>query len=217
LNNDPQDDQWALLVRNWGDEGFCSQDMMAVPTTTLSFFLPRPFATGGTANTNELYSNNDTAISVTTKSGGAVVMLDLGPPEQRTLVHGKIHFSWTLSHGAPIGVTAVAGLVAPHAALAATGIRETEGPEATVRRLFTNLPPAKKAEVQAKLRKPPQVAYTRPVRRVAAINVPPGEKRLRPVRVANPRKAQLDKQRLRVVCDAYGGQAPGLPPGACNQ
>jgi hypothetical protein len=216
LNNDPNDDQWALLVRNWGDEGFCSQDLMAIPTTTLSFFLPRASATDATTNTNELYSNNDNAISVLTKPGGAVVTVDLGQPEQRTLVHGMIHFRWTLSPGAPVGAT-FAGTAPSHAALVATRLRQTEGPEAEVYNLFDRLPASKKAEVLAKLRKPSQAAYTRPVRRVAVINVVPSEKRLRPSKIANPRKVQLDKQRSRALCEAYAGVLPGLPQSACNQ
>lgn len=217
LNNDPKDDQWALLVRNWGDEGYCSQDLMSIPTTTLSFFLPRPFATGGTANTDELYSNNDSTISVLTKRGGALVTVDLGDPGQFTLVHGKIHFSWILGPGSPAAVATLAGsLGTSHTSLVATQ-HKLEGPEATSYKLFDALPSAKKAEVQAKLRKAPQAAYTRPVRRVAVIKVGPGHKQLRPLKTRALRKAQMDKLRTSALCEAYGGTLPGVPQSVCKQ
>lgn len=220
VKDDPRDDTWALLVRNWGDEGFCSQDEMAVPLTTLSFFLPRPGATAGTANTDQLYNNNDTAVAVLTEPGGATVTLDLGPPENGTLVHGTVHFSWTMAAGAPTAARPMMRAIAPAAGAGAAIARtlEKQGPEPRLTDLLQKVPPAKKAELQSRLRKAPQPAYTRPVRRVAQISVvkPHEVKLIKPKKLPAPRKAARDQARAQALCAAYSGRIPGVPATVCQ-
>ena len=216
VKDDLQDDTWALLVRNWGDEGFCSQDEMAVPLTALSFFLPRAGATGGTANTDQLFSNNDNTVAVLTQPGGAVVSVDLGPPESGTLIHGTVHFSWTMSARPsaprrPIPGSAIARVAGrPQTAV------EKPGPDEDAAALLQKLPADKKAEVQAKLQKPPAAAYTRPVRRVAQIKVARVAQRIKPTKLPATAKAARDRQRLEILCSAFGGQIPGYPANLCQ-
>ncbi len=101
------DDQWSFLVRNWGDEGYCSQGSVTLPgVTTLSFFIPMPGATGVTANTAELFqthADGGTAytptVAVTSAPGGAIITFDIGPPSAKTLVNGLVHFAWTVPPG----------------------------------------------------------------------------------------------------------------------
>jgi hypothetical protein len=243
VKDDPTDDTWALLVRNWGDEGFCSQDEMAVPLNTLSFFLPRPGATGGTANTDQLFSNNDNAVSVTTQPGGATVTLDLGAPESGSLVHGTVHFRWTMAPGARRAVnpaimaggrtvperpgttgTGTTGTGAPSTggtsspATPGTGNVEVEkhAPEAEAMSLFNQLPAAKKAEIENQMKTPPAQKYTRPVRRVARVNVVRVSGPVRAKRIPSPSKAARDQQRQQMLCSAYSGRIPGLPLNACQ-
>jgi hypothetical protein len=235
VKDDPADDTWALLVRNWGDEGFCSQDEMAVPLSTLSLFLPRPGATGGTANTDQLFSNNDSTVSVLTEPGGAVVTLDLGQPESGTLVHGTVHFAWTMApgpqprpaipimHAAPGAIAAPGAAAAPGAVMTPGAIAtfrtpevEKHAPELRSAALLEQLSPQKKAEVAAKLRKPPVPKYTRPVRRVAQINVVRVAKPVLPKRLPAPAKAARDRQRVEALCAAYSGQIPGYPATICQ-
>jgi len=215
VKDDPADDTWAILARNWGDEGFCSQDEMAVPLSTLSFFLPRPGATGGTANTDQLFSNNDNTVSVFTQAGGATVTLDLGPPENGTLVHGTVHFTWTMGTtkkrpGLPI-------LQATKSTTGAHGIEiEKHAPEVEAADMLGRLSVQKRAEVQAKLKKPPVPAYTRPVKRVATINVVRVAKPVTIKRLPAPGKAARDRLRAQVLCSAFSGQIPGYPASACQ-
>lgn len=236
VKDDPADDTWAILVRNWGDEGFCSQDEMAVPLTTMSFFLPRPNAISGTANTDQLFSNGDSQVAVLTRRGGAVVTLDLGQPESQNLVHGTVHFTWTMSPvpviHPPLGhPTATAGAThtpvhpailaahqAPGTGAAIARTLEKEGPEPHVADLLQRVPPAKRAELQSKLRKTPLPAYNRPVRRVQQITVvqPHAIRVIRPKRLPAPAKAARDRQRLQVLCAAYSGQIPGYPASLCQ-
>jgi len=219
LNDDPKDDTWSILVRNWGDEGFCSQDEMTIPLTTLSFFLPRPGATGGTANTDAVFSNNDNTVSVLIQPGGAVVTVDLGPPESGTLIHGTVHFSWVLPPGAPTR-TRQAMRAAPTTATSVVrsqSVVEKEGPEPRLATLLQQLPPARKAEVQDKLRKPAKTAYTRPVRRVEHINIVRTAGPVRAKRVPAPAKAARDQERAQTLCAAYSGQIPGYSAALCRQ
>lgn len=220
VKDDPSDDTWALLVRNWGDEGFCSQDEMAVPITSLSFFLPRPGAIRGTANTDQLYSNNDTAVAVLTQAGGATVTLDLGQPEVGTLVHGTVHFSWIMGPAGPTAMRRMTRAVSVPAGSGA-GIErtlETSGPEPRMTELLQRVPPAKKAELQAKLQKQPVQKYTRPVRRVAQISVvrPHAVKLIRPKRLPAPQKSARDRERAQALCAAYSGRIPGVAATACE-
>jgi hypothetical protein len=119
VNDNPNDDQWAVMVRNCGDEGFCSEYQTQLPVESLAFFIPRANSNGASIKTNEVYSNKDSTLSVETKPGGAVVTFSLGPPEQGTLIHGLLHISWQLSGGHPVPagghlLPAVEAPAAPH-------------------------------------------------------------------------------------------------------
>src|SRR5215471_11476898 len=214
VKDDPKDDTWALLFRNWGDEGFCSQDEMAAPLTTMTFFLPRPGATGGTANTDQIFSNNGNTISVTTQRGGAVVTVDLGQPESQALVHGAIHLNWTM--GAPGAPPPPARLIAPGPIVAQRITHEENGPEAAAAQLMAQVPPAKKAELQAKLRKTPKPPFAKPVRRVAQINVVHVTGPVKPRKLPATAKIARDKLRHDALCTAFSGQIPGYPASVCQ-
>ncbi|HEX4750328.1 MAG TPA: hypothetical protein VH302_12360 [Bryobacteraceae bacterium] len=214
------DDQWSFLVRNWGDEGYCSQDSETLPITTMSFFIPMPGATGVTANTDELYqshngggSSYDTGVSVTSAPGGAIVTFDVGPPSAQMLVSGLIHFAWTTSTGQlkpPVRVPPIKVTLAPPR-------QETYGPGAAATALFTALPADKQAQLRSKMVKPAQtVTPSKSVRRVASIAVTRRTGPTRSQRVANPRKSNLDLIRGQAFCGAYNGKIPNAPATLCT-
>jgi len=214
LSDSPAESTWALLARNWGDEGFCSQDGMSLPTTTLSFFLPKAGATNVNADTSELYANNNNGVAVTAQPGGALVTFDLGPSETGTLAHGQIHLSWTVPAGRGPATNAVLTERARTPA-AATIERETDGPEEAVRSLVTGLPAAKQTQVLSQLKKTQEVMNSQAVKRVASVAVTRMAKPPVPRRVADPRKTALDRQRAQALCQAYNGQVPGVPAAVC--
>jgi hypothetical protein len=216
----PSDDQWSFLVRNWGDEGYCSQDSETIPITTMSFFIPMPGATGVTANTDALYqshngggSSYDTGVSVTSAPGGAVVTFDIGPPSAQMLVSGLIHFAWTI----PAGQTKAPVRVAPIKVTLAPPRTETYGPGVAATALVKALPADKQAELKSKMVKPAQtVTPSKPLRRVASIAVTRRAGPIRSQRVANLRKASLDLVRSQAFCTAYNGKIPNAPANFCS-
>jgi hypothetical protein len=225
LDGSPNDDTWSLLARNWGDEGFCSQGTLELPITAISFFLPKPGATGGSADLSQLFSNKDNkTVSVLTRQGGAVVTVELGEPSERTLVQGKIHIAWTFAGSAPIPATFVAPAVvaaererAARGAVfhgAATGIA-LANPEKRLSSLVEALPENKKAVYLNEVRgHAPAVSRAHSVSLGAApaihVAVP-----LRARLVPNPEKAARDKQRAAALCRAYGGRIPNAPATLC--
>jgi hypothetical protein len=44
IEDTPEKDVWAILARNWGDEGACSQqlELLALRNNRMSFFIPKP-------------------------------------------------------------------------------------------------------------------------------------------------------------------------------
>ena len=46
VNDDPSDDTWAIFVRNWGNEGYCSQEQHLLDTTRLAFMISAPWREG---------------------------------------------------------------------------------------------------------------------------------------------------------------------------
>ncbi len=215
----PSDDQWSFLVRNWGNEGYCSQDSETLPVNTMSFFIPMPGATGVTANTSELYQTHasggtayNPSVSITSQPGGAVITFDLGPPSAKTLVNGLVHFAWTMPAGQTKPVTK-----APIKVTLAPPRTETSGPGVAAMTLFTALPADKQAQVKAKMVKPAQATTpNQSLRRVPSIAVARRTGATRSQRVANPRKSSLDLIRGQALCSAYNGKIPNAPNTLCT-
>ena len=40
VQDNPSDEVWAIFVRNWGNEGFCSDGQHFLPLTSFTFGLP---------------------------------------------------------------------------------------------------------------------------------------------------------------------------------
>ena len=214
------DDQWSFLVRNWGDEGYCSQGSVTLPgINTLSFMIPMPGATAVSADMSGLFQTHASGgtsytpkVAVRSVPNGALITFDIGPPEARTLVNGLVHFAWTIPSGksGPVVAQAVKRTLAPRTA-------ENEGPTQAVNALLAGLPAAGQASLKAKLVKPSQaVVASQPVQRVANIAVPPRSGPVKGQIVANPRKASLDLVRGKALCNAYNGKVPNATATLCT-
>ena len=101
------DDGWAILVRNWGDEGMCSQDQQNLDAQTISVFLPAPAGTDPNAQAVELpqetrfegFGGRELKVypgsaTVGGKPGGSWVTFELPPASARGIVLGEVHFRW---------------------------------------------------------------------------------------------------------------------------
>lgn len=91
------DDIWHVWVRNWGDEGFCSQfshDLDQLPTLTIA--IPAPAgAVGKVLNSTNLYSYPaQLAWSAAQNADSVSVAFNLGPAAQRHMFDGDLHIQW---------------------------------------------------------------------------------------------------------------------------
>jgi hypothetical protein len=102
LNEDPNDNVWALFARNWGDEGFCSSlnHELRLPQNRMSVLLPWPGAKGVTAETEQVYPATAVPEVSLLQDGqgrglGALVSFVLGAAADRGLTETVIHFRWS--------------------------------------------------------------------------------------------------------------------------
>jgi hypothetical protein len=225
------DDQWAFFARNWGDEGFCSQDQHYWDVSPLTLFIPGPpNATDFTLTQQDVKSNNNVRIDASFVQGGVLLSFYLGTPDSRALVDGAVHIQWTVASGPRAVSGARAGVVASTMAqrfpatfgapIAAARMTVAQGqpksePEAFV--FATGLSASQAAQLEQKLKKvPPKknaVAIT--MNRVVSSAV---ARRARVTRVRVVRdvaKVQRDQARGQAVCAAHGGSLPGVPK-ACK-
>lgn len=98
----PGHDRWAIFVRNWGDEGFCSSQQHDLNTRQITLKLPpRPKAPGPLVASSEqdtrLYHvKGDGNFSVWQGAGdGAQVTFDLPPPGEEGYWYGELDLEWT--------------------------------------------------------------------------------------------------------------------------
>jgi hypothetical protein len=107
-DDDPADEVWAMFVRRWGNEGFCSasqHDLLRLPNDTFTFRLPwRPGASDvqlGAATTFK--ANYDFRGTVQAVSDQGVLVSFPAPSSDSDLIEGELHLRWPGGRGpAPI-------------------------------------------------------------------------------------------------------------------
>ena len=98
----PADETWAIFVRNWGDEGWCSryQHYLDLLDGRYTFQLPwRPGATGVTVVSDTTAFNGSTngcsgPFLAQTPGQGVLVTFTLPAPEQKPRINGELHLRW---------------------------------------------------------------------------------------------------------------------------
>jgi hypothetical protein len=227
-NSNPGNDTWAVFARNWGDEGYCSDDQHDLPVTDLKLQIPWP------AGATNVIVGPDTQFYVFSNSGsnaavpspritfavGQGVLIDFGLPDPGTQmgVEGELHLQWTFSSMA--ARIAMGRPVTGGTRRGNINREETEKPEMHVGALISQMNASQMQTFRARLKSSavPHPAITRrkltvsPAVKVAALPRPP--------RLARPLAAQMvTDQRLvkrseatkQGLCEAYKGQVPGYP------
>jgi hypothetical protein len=213
LNDNPEDDTWAIFARNWGDEGYCSQDQHYLDANRIAFFLPRRGATSVSVNIATSFLTNSTETSgpgVTLAAGqGATVEFGLPNPEKGARINGELHLKWTVGAG---------GVALPHAVLASHMVAHTAfealGPHRveTEKRLSTlegQLTPEKRQALKVKLTRPVVLDQLVLKKITTALSKPARAATIRPRHDAS--KAAMDHSRAKALCEAFGGNVPGAP------
>lgn len=213
VNDNPLDDTWAIFVRNWGNEGYCSQDQHLLDTNRIAFFLPRPSATAVNVNVASTFLTNSSETGgpfVSLVSGqGAIVEFELPDPDKRARINGELHLQWTTSPGAVATVARPAAAVHEmHVAAEAMGPRVVEI-EQRLGNLEKQVSPEARQAMRDKLAHPRTFDEVTPRKLEAAL-----PKLARPTStraVADPHKAQRDLERAKAICTAFGRNVPGMP------
>ena len=99
--DEANDNQWSVMMRNWGTGGYCSQDNDELAETTLSLTLPYT-SSQPPANVqvkNFVPSANTDAVHIACpeiyfKDGQTVVTLTLPPPEQQPIATFTLSIQW---------------------------------------------------------------------------------------------------------------------------
>jgi hypothetical protein len=167
VNDDLNDDVWAVFVRNWGDEGYCSSGQERIQPDQpfkFSFRFKRPGASAVSlipGDTSDPQGQRTTAIDadfaspdtgwsapVLIPSEGAVVTFFLPPSSRGNRINGMLHFKWS--------VTAPAGTPLPRPAPLAHFVTQTklDDPEEEFGKTLAKLTPEQRANLERSLATP---------------------------------------------------------------
>jgi hypothetical protein len=202
-------ERWPMFVRNWGNEGFCSQSQHYLGLQDYTFTLPwRHGATGVEILNVDFRRNNSTSsVFISAQFGEAVfVRFTLPPPRERGWVNGSVWLQW---EGAPRAVE-----VGPP-------LGERTKPASPIERLFKQMTPKQREIYKQQFRKrlvvhhessrpPITVTSAQSFRPVAQ---PPT--RSEPPQVwseIDHNKVAENYECLRALNAAFDGKIPGLPP-----
>jgi hypothetical protein len=101
LDEDPDDNVWALFARNWGNEGFCSSlnHELNLPEQKMSLLLPWPGAKDLKADLEQISPGTavpavDLLEDETGHRLGALVTFTLSKPSERGLAEAVLHLHW---------------------------------------------------------------------------------------------------------------------------
>jgi hypothetical protein len=97
-NKEANNDRWAVFARNWGDEGYCSQDQHPWDVPEVSIFIPEPVPSSDYAILEQEFvpSGGDKPLIVQHGKvpGGIVIKFGLGSPDNRPMVDGFLRIQW---------------------------------------------------------------------------------------------------------------------------
>jgi hypothetical protein len=233
VKEDRSDETWAIFVRNWGNEGFCSSQQHYLDLQGGSFTFRLPWNTeilgnvtlGGATRFQANVAGVTGPIVVPQKpnpsfapelrGGGLLVTFLLPPPESRAIVNGELHLQWTgPANAAPVQpapprsqITAFNRSGAPLAARQQPGAPPAEEQLGSA---LAQMSPAQRQIYQAKLNR--SVSYhTIAPRPGTAADVPQVTQPPRVREVADATKGPADQLRHDALCAAFANNVPGLP------
>jgi hypothetical protein len=172
VNDDPKDDQWAIFVRNAGDEGFCSDSTIQAPELT-KVYLALPWRPGATNATPQLKpttvwrrSANNIAIQTfpagpATQRAAFIVAVDLGNPSFSPMMHADLHLQWTMTGRQPVSGPIGTRQVARMAAVKSESSAANPEPEKRFKDFVATLPANVRQQIaQVQAEKGPKPSWT---------------------------------------------------------
>jgi hypothetical protein len=153
------DDIWHVLVRNWGNEGFCSQFSHDLERTSLQIVIPRAGARTATVTKADVASKPaGLNWSFAPIKNGAIFSFDLGDPTGKPQFDAEFHLKWTAqSPGANLMLSAAAlGTAATKTRSEFTMSSPAPGDitvaDDAAESFWNTLTPAQKQKVEAKMK-----------------------------------------------------------------
>jgi hypothetical protein len=223
VNDSPNDETWAMFVRNWGDEGFCGDADHYLDLQTIRVRLPwRPGATSVTVQNAEFLTNSQqvTGPSLEPVANQSVsVVFTLPAPEAHARVNGVLHLQWAGStttptaRGARAGAPLIGGIGtrALRTPILRQPVKDATDPEARVAAALANMPVADRQRLLASL--PPK--STVPDQAVLhATMLPMGAPHVAPTvkprvrAVTNDPVQNVKRQRREMISQALKGRIP---------
>jgi hypothetical protein len=97
------EDEWALFSRNFGNEGYCSQDEHYMDLMNDTYVVTLPWKTGATSGsvdwTHSIFETNDQTVVTPTvtfvPNVGVKVAIQLADPSARVSVDGQLFIVWS--------------------------------------------------------------------------------------------------------------------------
>jgi len=212
VNDSPNDETWAMFVRNWGNEGFCGDQEHYLDLQTIRIRLPwRAGATavsiqGAEFKTNSQGVTGPSLEPVTNQS--LSVVFTLPPPEAHARVNGVLHLQWSGAAVAPRALTTPINVADLRARIQRQAVRDGAEPEERTARALEQMPAAERQRLLASL--PPKSNERDSVALAARMN-PPGPPHAIPARPrvraeANDPVANARRQRKDIVGKGVGGR-----------
>jgi len=232
VKEDPDDEEWAIFARNWGDEGFCAsqQHYLDLAGRALTFRLPWwPQARQVTVASETQFLTNGVSVTgplVNPQPGPAVgrgavlVTFFLPQPEARAVVHGELHLHWSGTQGQALPTVAAAPPPVPSrppaVAVLATSLPRTTGTaEDRISMAVAKLTPAQRQAYREKVQTS-VVSHATPTHSASGQAAPVSAQPPRGRNVPDPRKAAHDRTRHDTLCAAFENNVPGLPRTWCT-
>jgi hypothetical protein len=229
VKSDLADETWAVFVRRFGNEGFCSDHQHYLDdllNDTFTFRLPwRPGATDVGVNPSTVFESRlgqATGSLAVAKNQGVLLSFTMAVPQilhPGEMVNGELHLKWTVPPGGtrhpPFDLSTTLVATDGRAPQPVVEQRDDE-PEDRLARLFAGMTPEQRLTIGARAPRPPLTHEKAALRLAAPTQIASLPIRLargrRPVAraVADPQKTAMDQKRLDALHAVYGSAIPGF-------
>jgi hypothetical protein len=210
VNDSPQDETWAMFVRNWGNEGFCGDAQHYLDLQTIRIRLPwRAGATAVSIAKSEFLTNSSQVIGPSLEANAnqsVSVVFTLPPPESHARVNGVVHLQWTGGTGVAVRPQSILNLDALRARIEKQPVSADQEPEDKIAQQLANMAAPDRQRLMASL--PAETADKDGVRLTATMaagtrrTAPPARPRVRAV--ADDPIANTHRQRKETIGRALG-------------
>lgn len=160
-----QRERWAFFVRNWGNEGFCSQEIHELPLNKINLFFPNVQAVDNQTSSvlasspecgwgSRFFSAHRDNAGAQISPPGVLLSVRLAAPGQHSFVYGELEF--TRVAGSPGSLFSPMGTALSRTARVALGHPEIEDADA-FHRLMVPLTGTQKSRLETELRRLPSL------------------------------------------------------------